>query len=273
VRQHRAKTAGKDVPTNAFHPHLEDAVDKVARVAERIRDFIHRQKHNYQVGVARLAANKFLVGLTSQYKAIYTVGLGADSVQLGSLSSAGSAISALISAPAGWLMDRHGIKRLFLLAIFFTAGGSLLYALAPDWRFLVAATILSSVALSLSNTGCRVICADSVQSQDRVTAQNVCSTLAALAGLISPLVGAYLVTVFGGMTVEGIRPLYVLQFAGYGLIFIFVAIQLREPQEGQLAGESRFSFIADFRQLFEGRRDLWKWIVISALGSFPMALF
>jgi MFS family permease len=248
-------------------------VNQVAKVAERIKDFIYRQKHDYRVGAARLSANKFLAGLTSQYSAIYTVGLGADSVQLGSLSSVGGAISAIISAPVGWLMDRHGIKRLFLLAIVFTAGGSLLYALAPDWRFLVAAAILASVATSLSNTGCRVICADSVQSQDRMTAQNVCSTLGALAGLISPLVGAHLVTVFGGMTVEGIRPLYVLQFAGYGLVFLFVAIQLREPQEGQLAGVARFGFIADFRHLFEGRRDLWKWIVISTLGSFPMALF
>jgi MFS family permease len=254
-------------------PDQEDKVKKVAGITERIRDFIYRQKHNYRVGVARLSANKFLVGLTSQYNAIYTVGLGADSVQLGSLSSVGGAISALISVPIGWLMDRHGIKRLFLLAIVFAAGGSLLYALAPDWRFLVAAAILASVATSLSNTGCRVICADSVQSQDRVTAQNVCGTLAALVGLISPLVGAYLVTVFGGMTVEGIRPLYVLQFAGYGLVLLLVAIQLREPQKAQPASVARPGFIADFRHLFEERRGLWRWIIISALGSFPMALF
>jgi len=45
-----------------------------------------------------------------------------------------------------------------------------------------------------------------VQSKDRVTAQNVCSTLAAIAGMISPLVSAYLVTVFGGITVEGVAP-------------------------------------------------------------------
>jgi len=235
-----------------------------ARLAGRIRDFIYRQKHNYRVGVARFSANKFLAGLTSQYNAIYTVGLGADSVQLGSLSSVGGVITALISAPVGWLMDRHGIKRFFLLAIVLAAGGSLLYALAPDWRFLVAAAILASIAVSLSNTGCRVICADSVQSKDRVTAQNVCSTLAAIAGMISPLVSAYLVTVFGGITVE----------AGYGLIFLLVVAQLREPRRGQLAdAETRFGFIADFRHLFEGRENLWRWIAISALTSFPMALF
>ncbi len=246
----------------------------VGRVAGRIREFIYRQKHNYRVGAARLSANSFLVGLTSQYGAIYTVGLGADSVQLGSLSSVGGAISALISAPVGWLMDRHGIKRFFLLAIVFAAGGSLLYALAPDWRFLVVAAILASIATSLSNTGCRVICADSVQSKDRVTAQNVCSTLASTARMISPLIGAYLVTVFGGMTVEGIRPLYVLQFAGYGLIFLLVVAQLREPQREQLAdAKTRASFVADFRHLFEGRENLRRWIAISALTSLPMALF
>jgi MFS family permease len=205
----------------------------VGRVTGGIRDFIYRQKHNYRVGAARFSMNSFLASLTSQYSAIYTVGLGADSVQLGSLSSVGGAITALISTPVGWLMDRHGIKRFFLLAVVLTAGGSLLYALAHDWRFLVVATILASIAGSLSSTGCRVICADSVQSRDRVTAQNVCSTLAAIAGMISPLVGAYLVTVFGGMTVEGIRPLYYLQFAGYGLVFLLVVVQLREPQQGR----------------------------------------
>jgi MFS family permease len=249
-------------------------VNTVTQTIGRIRDFICRQKHNYRVGAARFSANSFLVGITSQYAAIYTVGLGADSVQLGSLSSVGGAISALISTPVGWLMDRHGIKRFFLLAIVFTAGGSLLYALAPDWRFLVAAAVLASIATSLNNTGARVICADSVQSRDRVTAQNVCKTAASLAGTISPLASAYLVTFFGGMTVEGIRPLYYLQFVGYGLVFLLVVFQLREPQRVELAGvKTRFGFVADFRHLFEARADLRRWIAIAVLTSLPMAMF
>jgi MFS family permease len=246
----------------------------VGEVSGRVRGFIYRQKHNYRVGAVRLSATKFLVGLTSQYSAIYTVGLGADAVQLGSLSSVGGAITTLISTPAGWLMDRHGIKRFFLLAVVLTAGGSLLYALAHDWRFLVAAAILASIAGSLSNTGCRVICADSVQSNDRVTAQNVCGTLASIAGMISPLVSAYLVTFFGGMTVEGIRPLYYLQFAGYGLIFLLLVIELREPRRVRLAhADTRFGFVADFRDLFKGKENLRRWIAISALTSLPMAMF
>ena len=249
-------------------------MNAVHTATRRTRDFFYRQKHNYRVGVARSSANNFLAGLTGQYGAIYAVGLGASPVQLGSLSSVSSAISALISAPVGWLIDRQGIRRFFLLAVVLTAGGSLLYALAHDWRLLIAAAIFASIATSLSSTGCRVICVDSVQSRSRVTAQNVCSTLASIAGVVSPLVGAYLVTVFGGMTVEGIRPLYYFQFAGYGLVFLLVIAQLREPQRGRLAeAEARSGFVADFRHLFEGRGNLRRWIAISALTSLPMAVF
>jgi MFS family permease len=246
----------------------------IGQAIVKAKGFIGRQKRNYRVGVARNSANSFLTGLTSPYSAIYTVGLGADSVQLGSISSVGSAISALISTPVGWLVDRHGIKRFYLLAIVLMAGGSLFYAAAHGWRFLLVAAILASVAARLSGTGCRVISADSVQNQDRVTAQNVCGTMASIAGMISPLLAAYLVTLFGGMTVEGIRPLYYVQFVGYGLVFLLVALQLREPRRERLAGtKTRFGFIADFRLLFEGRRDLGRWIAVSALTSLPLAMY
>ena len=246
----------------------------IGQAIGRVKDFISRQKHNYRVGVARSSANNFLTSLTSQYGAIYTVGLGANAVQLGYLSSIGSAISALVSTPVGWLADRQGIKRFYLLAIGLMAGGSLLYGVARDWKFLVVAAILVSIAGRLSGTGCRVICADSVQNKDRVTAQNVCGTLGSIVGVVAPLVGAYLVTLFGGMTVEGLRPLYYIKFVGYGLVFLLVALQLREPKRQLLASaKTRFGFVADFRLLFEKRRDLGRWIAISALTSLPMAMF
>jgi MFS family permease len=249
-------------------------VHKMRARVDKILGFIRRQKHNYHVGVARSSANSFLTGLTNQYSAIYAVGLGADSVQLGSLSSVGSAISTLISTPVGWLVDRLGIRPFFLLAIVISAGGVLLYAVARDWRVLIAAAILASISGRLSGTSSSVICADSVQNRDRVTAQNLCGTLSSIASVISPLVAAYLVTAFGGMNPEGIRPLYYLQFVGYGLVFLLVAVQLREPRQKQ-PGEAQVSlgFMADFRRLFEGRPVLRRWIVISALTSLPMAMF
>jgi MFS family permease len=174
----------------------------------------------------------------------------------------------------GWLVDRYGIKWFYLLSILLMAGGSLTRAAAHDWRFLVVAATLGSVAARLSGTGCRVISADSVQNEDRVTAQNVCGTLGSLAGMIAPLIAAYLVTLFGGMTVEGIRPLYTIQFIGYGLVFLLVVLQLREPQRERLvAPRTRRGILTDFRRLFEGRQGLGRWIAISALTSLPLAMY
>lgn len=248
---------------------------KIRMRLERVLGFVRRQKYNYRIGVVRSSANSLFTGLISPYSAIYAVGLGADSVQLGSLSSIGSAISTLISIPIGWLADRRGIRPFFLLATALSAGGTLLYALAYDWRFLIAAAILASIAGRLSGTSSSVICADSVQNKDRVTAQNVCGTLSALVSIVAPLLAAYLVTSFGGMDIDGIRPLYYVQLLGHALVFLLLATKLREPirNAGPQEATQRPSLLEDFRQPFRGRPDLRRWILVSALTALPMPMF
>lgn len=167
--------------------------------ATRVATFVYRQKRNYRVAVLRSAANRFLANLTDQYSSIYTVALGADSLQLGAVSSIGAAISALIATPVGWLVDRQGIKRFYLLAIVLLAGQALIYAVARDWRLIIVASVLASISVRLAGTGCSVLCADLVRNRDRVTAQNFCATLSSLASVLSPLVAAHLITAFGGI--------------------------------------------------------------------------
>lgn len=247
--------------------------DVVATTVERAIGFVRRQKHNYRVAITRSAVNSFLLNLTAQYDSIYAVALGADSVELGTISSIGNGIAALISTPVGWLVDRYGLKRFYLLGIGLLAGGALIYALAPNWQAIIAATILLSISMRLTGTGCSVICADSVRNKDRATAQNLCVTFASLLSMIAPLAAAPLVTAFGGMTAEGIRPLYYIRFVGYGLVFLFVAAQLREPRRVRMA-EARADpgFIGDFKQLFEGGGPLRRWMMISSLTWLPMAM-
>ena len=247
--------------------------DVVATTVERAIGFVRRQKHNYRVAITRSAVNSFLLNLTAQYDSIYAVALGADSVELGTISSIGNGIAALISTPVGWLVDRYGLKRFYLLGIGLLAGGALIYALAPNWQVIIAATILLSISMRLIGTGCSVICADSVRNKDRATAQNLCVTFASLLSMLAPLAAAPLVTAFGGMTAEGIRPLYHIRFVGYGLVFLFVAAQLRESRRVR-AVEARANpgFIGDFKHLFEGGAPLRKWIIISSLTWLPMAM-
>jgi DHA1 family tetracycline resistance protein-like MFS transporter len=245
----------------------------VATAIERAIGFVRRQKHNYRVAVTRSAATSFLLNLTAPYDSIYTVALGADSVELGTISSIGNGISALISAPVGWLVDRHGLKPFYLLGVGLLAGSALIYALAPSWQVIIAAIILLSISTRLTGTGCSVICADSVRNEDRATAQNLCVTVASSLSMVAPLIAAPLVTVFGGMTVEGIRPLYHVRFVGYGLISLYVAARLREPRQVRPAEAGADpGFVADFRRVFEGEAPLRRWLLVSSLTWFPMAM-
>ncbi len=252
---------------NVKGPHsITSALDRAA-------GFIKRQKRNYSVAITRSAASSFLGSLTAQYDSIYTVGLGADSVLLGTIGSIGNAISTLISTPIGWLVDRYGIKRFYVLAMGLMAAGALVYALAPSWGWIVAATMLLSVAMRLTGTGCSVISSDSVRNRDRATAQNLCVSFASIASLIAPLVAAYLITLSGGLNTEGIRPLYYIRFVGYGLVLVFLVLQLREPNRSRTDEDrASTSFIGDFKQLFAGQQLLQRWVIVAALTGLPMAM-
>ena len=73
---------------------------------------------------------------------------------------------------------------------------------------------------------------------------------------------------------EGIRPLYYVQFVGYGLVLAFVAVQLREPRAGVTADTKvGFGFLTGLRDLFGGRRDLWRWVALVSITGLPMAVF
>ena len=244
-----------------------------AIVVMRTVGFVKRQKRNYRITVTRAAVGSFLAGLTVQYDSIYTVGLGADKVRLGGIGSIGAGIGSLISTPVGWLVDRYGLKRFYLAGIGLMAGAMLIYATAPDWRAIIAAMIVLSISMRLTGTGCSVLCADSLRNEDRATGQNLCNTLSRLLSLLSPLIGAGLITAFGGMNVEGIRPLYYIRFVGYGFIFLFIAAQLREPERMRLSEERTTpGFIHDFGRLFEHGIALKRWIVVSSLSQLPMAM-
>jgi MFS family permease len=237
----------------------------------RVTGFIRRQKRNYRIAVARSAVNDFLFTLTAQYDSIYTVALGAESVELGTVTSIGNGVATIIAVPVGWLADRYGFKRFYLLGLGLLAGVALIYGAAAGWQAIIAASILYAIAMRLTGTGCSVISADSVANEDRATAQNLCAAFRSILSMAAPLAAAPLVTAFGGMTVEGIRPLYMIRFAGYVLVLLLVASQLRDVRPASTARFER-GLVSELGQLFEGSGPLRKWIIISSLTSLPMAM-
>jgi len=252
---------------------IPDGSNTLVAPVSRARRFILRQKPSYRVTVTRAAFSSFLAGLTTQYDSIYAVALGASPVQLGALNSVKGGVSAVMSLPAGWLGDRYGIKRFYVIGIGLIALGAAIYGIAPDWRVLLAAVILISLSMRLTGTGCSVLCADQLKNDDRATGQNLCNAIASLFLAVSPMIGAVLVTRFGGLNAQGLRPLYYMQFVGYGLILLYVAMRLREPVRPKLVEErDRVGVLGDFRRIFRDAPHLKRWIAVACLSRLPLAM-
>ena len=219
----------------------------IARFLEGIKAVWSRQQRNWKVAVYRNVVERFLRELTFQYNSVYTSMLGATAAQLGSVTSISQAALAAISIPTGWMNDRYSLRRLHIFGVGLLAFSSLIYALATDWVMIIPALTCYWVAQRFH---CTAICGVCLENRDRATAKGLCEGLGSIPSFFAPMVTAFLITYFGGMSVEGLRPVYVIQFVGRTAMLMFLVWQLKEivriPRTKKTSG-----FMADFHEVFK----------------------
>jgi MFS family permease len=203
------------------------------------------------------------------YLSIYVLLLGATGTQLGIVNSIGMGVAGLTAPIAGWLIDRVGAKNIYLAGIVFLAISWLVYAIAPNWTFIIIAMLAYWLGFRTSMHGCTVICGNSLTTRDRATAMSCCETLAAgLFGIAGPMIGALVVSSFGGVSIDGIRPLFYISLAGTIATFFLVLTQISNRRWGFIE-ESRTRFLPDFIQLLKRGRNLKRFIIVSVIAFLP----
>ena len=85
------------------------------------------------------------------------------------------------------------------------------------------------------------------------------------------MIGALLITIFGGINVDGIRPLFFVCLAGTIATFFLILTLLSDRRWGSTAAVSP-NFFKDLREIFRQGRNLKRWILISAITSLPMGM-
>ena len=237
-------------------------------------DFVKRQGRNFRVLLVRKLGYSLLGRLSFQYTSLYAVALGADMIAVGTLNSIGSAVSTILSLPVGRLADRYSLRKIMLFAMIIEILVPVAYVLAWNWVLLIPALIFfqmtgfRSLAVTIEN----VYIASSLRDEDRASGFGVATVVSTIGGTIAPLIAAYLVVAFGGINVDGIRPLFLVQIVG--LVPFAAAIYLRLTEVGNVSGKIRngFSgFVKDFSELFENAKGLKRFIFMECLGDFAGA--
>lgn len=220
----------------------------------------------------RSALASFLYNLVAPYLSVYILSLGASATQLGVASGVGMAAAGLTAPLIGWVIDRRGVRKLYLIGVGLLAASYLLYGLAGNWAIAMLAMVAFWVGRGVSGQSCSTICANSIRSEDRAKAMSLCETLAAgILGMLAPLVAAALVIQSGGTTVAGIRPLFFLAFAGTLGTLLLVYFCLPNCHWPSPRGTSRGLF-GDLRVVLHGGGKLVRWLVIDAIGFLPMGM-
>lgn len=224
-----------------------------------------RQSHNYRMMLVRSGGHTFLFNFTGNYNSIYTTALGADAVTLGSMRGLSGVVNMLISMPSGWLSDIYSLKKLMGLGMAIYLLMVAMYAFARDWTWILVAMILSPLTMAFMFRSQNIMISNGLRDEDRATGFGLRQIIAQVAGLISPIPAALLIERLGGLTVEGIRPLYFLRLFGLAILYIFVYMKLTDvpPQPRSREG----TFLQDFREVLEGKEGLKAWVAVGCLGS------
>jgi len=234
--------------------------------------FLRRQHHDWKITVARTSLFRFNDQMLFPYLSIYIVALGASATQLGIVNSAGMATAGLAGPLIGWLIDKIGAKTLYLLGIGFLAVSYFTYGIAQSWPIIIVAMLAYWLGQSTSIHSCATICGNCLTNEDRATGMAICESVAAgLLGMAGPMLGALLVTNFGGVNIGGIRPLFFVCVAVTIGTFILILVQLSNRKWGEL-GRIGTGFFRDFSQIFKEGRYLKRWMVIVAIGQLPLGM-
>jgi MFS family permease len=232
---------------------------------------VQRQTHQFRLMLLRRAVHGIATNLTTQYNSIYATLLGASSTQLGSLISVGNAIGALVSLPAGWIIDVYSLKGIFLISSGLLAVSSIIYFIAPHWAWLFAAIILYYLGMRTTCTSCTVVCAKELPNEERATGRGLCRTISSIVAIGAPLLAAWLISYFGGIGIDGVRPLYAIQFLLFLVIFILLFKGLRDSQNVS-SPEDRRNILSGFGQVFKQGPDVVRLVIVMGLMELPWSM-
>ncbi len=104
---------------------------------------------------------------------------------------------AALTVPGGWMADRFGRKRLFLVGLSTFAVGSALVATAPSLELLVAARVVQAVGVALESPAAQAIVLEVFPIEKRSTAFGAFGALGGIFSAVGPVVGGAMIDTVG----------------------------------------------------------------------------
>jgi MFS family permease len=143
----------------------------------------------------------FLLGLGEElwkkFLPKYLEHLGASAVTIGLFGTTEDFFDAIYQYPGGWLADRVGRRRAFLVFICIASIGYLIYLLSPSWPWVFVGLGFAMAWHSMASPAIFAVIGDSLPKERRAMGFTLQSMLKRVPMVISPLVGGAVIAAFG----------------------------------------------------------------------------
>jgi MFS family permease len=243
----------------------------VNALSQAIR-FLSRQPRDWKVTACRASVDKLLYQMVFPYLSVYIALLGATGTQLGVVNSAGMAVGAVLGLASAAAANRLGTKRVYVIGVALVGLSYLVTGLAGNWGTALIGAMIWWCGSTVSGHSCGIVCGNSLLNKDRATAMGCCESLAQGAmGLTGPVIGAVLVTRFGGVSTQGIRPLFLIASAFSIASLLLISTQLSLTEYVTVEKANLRACLKPLSLLGE-RPDLWRFVAASCLANLPTGM-
>jgi len=168
----------------------------------RVADYLGLERN-----VVVVSTVVFLLGfgeeLWKRYLPKYLEALGAGAGVIGLFGTTRDFFDAIYQYPGGWLADRVGRRRAFLIFIAIASAGYLVYLLSPSWPYVFLGLALSMSWASMASPAIFAVIGDALPKGRRAMGFTLQSMLKRVPMAFAPLAGGALIASLG--VVKGVR--------------------------------------------------------------------
>ena len=226
----------------------QSPINEPASLSTKLADYLSLERN---VSIASAAV--FLLGLGEElwkkFLPKYLEALGASTPIIGLFGTAEDFFDAIYQYPGGWIADRLGRRRAFLIFIALASGGYLVYYFASSWPLVFVGLALAMAWQSMASPAIFAVIGDSLPRDRRAMGFTLQSILKRVPIVIAPVVGGAMIVSLG--IVKGVHAglLITLALAAVTLLLVLkVNIAIKASPATNIAGVWR-SFHSGLKRL------------------------
>lgn len=177
-------------------------IDDAATLRDKLVDYLSLERN---VSLASAAVFILALGeeLWKKFLPKYLEALGASTGVIGLFGTAEDFFDAIYQYPGGWMADRLGRRRAFLIFVALASAGYLVYLFSPSWPFMFLGLGLIMAWQSMASPGIFALIGDALPRERRAMGFTLQSILKRVPIVIAPVAGGLLIGSLG--VIKGIH--------------------------------------------------------------------